>query len=197
MLFSLVGDRLEVPYHQLTHVMFHVYNGNNACACACDSKRWLPQLSDGSHMQSLYTLLVPTSNMMENRRTDNVTISNDLHFLSFKKKQKRFRVAVGLYSNRSQKTSNCSRADITVINLRVQFSSGKHKNQAFLTFADWRRFVPFSIIACDRGGTDSLIARTTNEPYRLSMSKISAPQSSVWRCSRFGTWCYGVKAISN
>ena len=101
---------------------------------------------------------------------------------------------MGLYSNRSQKTSNCSRADITVINLRLQFSSGKHKNQAFLTFADWRRFVPFSIIACDRGGTDSLIARTTNEPYRLSMSKISAPQSSVWRCSRFGTWCYGVKA---
>ena len=68
--------------------MFHVYNGNNACACACDSERWLPQLSDGSHMQSLYTLLVPTSNMLENRRTDNVTISNDLHFLSFKKNKK-------------------------------------------------------------------------------------------------------------
>ena len=39
-------------------------------------------------MQSLYTLLVPTSNMLENRRTDNVTISNDLHFLSLKKKKK-------------------------------------------------------------------------------------------------------------
>ena len=39
-------------------------------------------------MQSLFTLLVPTSNMLENRRTDNVTISNDLHFLSLKKTKK-------------------------------------------------------------------------------------------------------------
>ena len=38
-------------------------------------------------MQSLYTLMVPTSNILENRRTDNVTISNDLHFLSLKKKK--------------------------------------------------------------------------------------------------------------
>ena len=76
---------------------------------ACDSERWVAQLRDGSHMQSLYTLLVPTSNMLENRRTDNVTINNDLHFLSLKKNQKRFHVAVGLYGNRSQKTSKCSR----------------------------------------------------------------------------------------
>ena len=34
-------------------------------------------------MQSSYTLLVPTSNMLENRR-----ISNDLHFLSLKKNKK-------------------------------------------------------------------------------------------------------------
>ena len=55
---------------------------------ACDSERWLPQLRDGSHMQSLYTLLVLTSTMLENRRTDNVTISNDFHFLLLKKNKK-------------------------------------------------------------------------------------------------------------
>ena len=39
-------------------------------------------------MQSLYIFMVPTSNMLENIRTDNVTISNDLHFLSLKKNKK-------------------------------------------------------------------------------------------------------------
>ena len=39
-------------------------------------------------MQSLYIFMVPTSNMLENIRTDNVTISNDLHFLIIKKNKK-------------------------------------------------------------------------------------------------------------
>ena len=55
------------------------------------------------------------------------------------------------------------------------------KNNTFLTFADWKRLIPFAIIAFNRTGANSYIAKRTVKQYRFSMTEDISHYSAIRR----------------
>ena len=68
------------------------------------------------------------------------------------------------------------------------YSNGKQKI-TILTFTHWKRFAPFSFIACDRGGTNSCEATGTRKLYRLPMPEVLALYSTMRWCDGRRTKC--------
>ena len=61
----------------------------------------------------------------------------------------------------------------------------------FLTFTQWNRTIPFTIVARNGGNPDSLISTIAVKPYRASVSEISIHLQAMFWIRGFSTWCYG------
>ena len=60
----------------------------------------------------------------------------------------------------------------------------------FLTFTQWNRTIPFTIVARNGGNPDSLISTIAVKPYRASVSEISIHLQAMFWIRGFSTWCY-------
>ena len=78
---------------------------------------------------------------------------------------------------------------------RMQVNAWSCEKNTFLTFADWRRLIPFTIIAFNRTGANSFIARITVKVYRFSMTEDISNYFAIHRYGGPSTWCYGVKHV--
>ena len=62
-----------------------------------------------------------------------------------------------------------------------------------LTFTDWSRIVPVTIVAFDRRDANPCIAMRTVKPYRTSMSEVIFRSPAMSWSGELFTWCYGVQ----